>query len=109
MSTYKHGSMALAHESTNLVAPPMQWLGVRSSDIIDNEGSGQGLIKLTARDRRVAIRLLEKDIFDEWGKEEEWRRELQVMLLLNVKAEIQILGNAERLRGWLDENLMAVI
>ena len=106
MSTYKHGSMALAHESSNLAVPSIKWLGVRSSDIIESEGSGQGLMKLTARDRRIAMRMLEKDIFDEQGKEDEWRRELQVMLMLNIKAEIQTLGNGARLGKWLDENLV---
>lgn len=107
MSTYKHGSMALAHESSNLAVPSMKWLGVRSSDIIRGGGSGQALMKLTARDRRIAVRMLEKELFDEKGKEDDWRRELQVMLMLNIKAEIQILGNGERLGKWLDENLVS--
>jgi len=35
----------------------------------------------------------------------DYRRELQVMLMLNLKAEIQILGNGEKLGQWLDEKL----
>jgi meiotic recombination protein SPO11 len=104
MSTYKHGSMALSHETINLAVPRIQWLGIRSSDFIADDDC-QGLLKLSARDRRIARKMLEKDMFDEHGKETEWRRELQVMLMLNVKAEIQVLGNGEKLSEWLDGKL----
>lgn len=116
MSTYKHGSVALAHES-NLAVPSIQWLGVRSSDFlqhgngiqnVNGEENGNedvaGLLKLTQRDRRIAGKMLEKSMFEEDGKGE-WRRELQIMLALNLKAEIQILGNGERLGAWLDGKL----
>jgi meiotic recombination protein SPO11 len=102
MSTYKHGSMSLAHESATLAVPSIQWLGVRSCDF-SREEDVQGLLKLMARDRRIAVRMLEK------GVEEEWGRELQVMLMLNVKAEIQVLGNGERLGEWLDEKLRKAV
>lgn len=43
------------------------------------------------------------------GLEAEWRRELQVMLMLGVKAEIQIMNGTDRggLNAWLDEKLQA--
>ena len=106
MSTYKHGSMALAHESLNLIVPSVQWLGVRSSDFLATGLDVQGLLKLTARDRRIARKMLEKEMFGEEGQETEWRRELQVMLMTNVKAEIQILGNSKSLGIWLDNKLV---
>jgi meiotic recombination protein SPO11 len=103
MSTYKHGSMNLAHE-TNLAVRSIQWLGVRSCDFLhQTEGDVQGLLKLTARDRKVALKLLGKRISDG-----DWRRELQIMLILNVKAEIQILGGGEALGEWLDSKLLCV-
>jgi len=102
MSTYKHGSMALAHESATLAVPSIQWLGVRSCDFLQEEDA-QGLLKLTARDRRIAVKMLEKDV------EEEWRRELQIMLMVNVKAEIQVLGNGEKLGEWLDGKLRSAV
>lgn len=37
--------------------------------------------------------------------DEEWKKELQAMLMLNVKAEIQILGNGDTLGEWLDKKL----
>ncbi|EPE33517.1 DNA topoisomerase IV, alpha subunit [Glarea lozoyensis ATCC 20868] len=104
MSTYKYGSMALSHETINLAVPTIKWLGIRSSDFIADDDC-QGLLRLSARDRRIARKMLEKDMFEEGGNEIEWRRELQVMLMLNVKAEIQILGNGEKLSQWLDGKL----
>jgi len=107
MSTYKYGSMALAHENANLAVPSIQWLGVRSCDIVQNDADKIGLLKLTKRDRRIAIRMLEKDMFQEGGKEGEWRRELQVMLMLNLKAEIQVLSSGDSdLEGLLDTRLL---
>ncbi|KAG4437979.1 hypothetical protein IFR05_006560 [Cadophora sp. M221] len=103
MSTYKHGSQALSHE-VNLAVPSIQWLGVRSCDFLGKEADARGLLKLTARDRRIALRMLGWD----GERVDEWRGELQVMLMLNVKAEIQILGNGERLGEWLDERLMGL-
>lgn len=47
--------------------------------------------------------MLEKDV------EEEWRRELQIMLMVNVKAEIQVLGNGEKLGEWLDGKLRSAV
>jgi meiotic recombination protein SPO11 len=35
--------------------------------------------------------MLEKGVFEESGPEPEWRVELQRMLMLNIKAEIQIM------------------
>ena len=102
MSTYKHGSVNLAHDS-NLAVRSIQWLGVRSCDFLQTEHDVQGLLKLTARDRKIALKLLGKRISDG-----DWRRELQIMLILNVKAEIQIVGGGEALGEWLDSKLLCV-
>ena len=104
LSTYKHGSLALAHQNSNLDAPSICWLGVRSGDIVQDSGDKTGLLKLSARDRRIAGKMLERDAFGPEGREQEWRRELQVMLILNFKAEIQILS-AGGLERWLDRTL----
>ncbi|KAK6581907.1 hypothetical protein PZA11_005604 [Diplocarpon coronariae] len=101
MSTYKYGSQALAHEA-NLAVPSVRWLGVQSHDFLEQDEGVQGLLKMSARDRRIARKMLERVSGEHAGVEEEWMRELQVMLMLNVKAEIQILGNGEKLGEWLD-------
>ena len=105
MSTYKHGSMNLAHENEDLLVPSMEWLGLRSRDMVEGGEANEGLLKLTNRGRRVSMRILGRDICGENSEEKEWRRELQVMLMMNRKAEIQILGNGDALQKWLDRKL----
>lgn len=70
-----------------------------------NESRGQELLDLTARDWRMAVNMLER--LCDAGLEVEWRREIQVMLMLGVKAEIQIVngGDGDQLCGWLDGKL----
>ncbi|KAF2827051.1 DNA topoisomerase IV, alpha subunit [Ophiobolus disseminans] len=108
LSTYKYGSYRLAHEGVTpsdtpgLILPHIRWLGVKSHHISrtpvgesDTDTSTmpelQGLMKLTARDRTKAVRMLEWDLCAEDGPEQAWRQELQSMLMLNIKAEMQIL------------------
>ncbi|KAF3054094.1 hypothetical protein E8E11_011568 [Didymella keratinophila] len=108
MTTYKYGSYRLAHEDVThkdtptLSLPNLRWLGVKRHHIgrAQTNGDGtetgvalelQGMMKLTTRDRSKAMRMLEWDLCSETGPELEWRRELQIMLMLNTKAEIQIL------------------
>jgi meiotic recombination protein SPO11 len=109
MSTYKYGSMALAHENFNLAVPSIRWLGVRSADIVHGTGGVDkvGMLRLSKRDRRIAGKMLEKEMLGEDGREQQWRREVQVMLMLNLKAEIQVLSSGEGgLESWLDERLL---
>ncbi|KAI9822406.1 MAG: hypothetical protein M1827_000125 [Pycnora praestabilis] len=105
LSTYKHGSLALAHENFHLTIPRICWLGLSSRDlpstydVDDNEAR----LGLTGRDRRMAVRMLEKDVFAEVEGKLQWRRELQVMLLLNTKMEIEILSSKYGgLEAWID-------
>ncbi|KAL8704330.1 MAG: hypothetical protein Q9201_002516 [Fulgogasparrea decipioides] len=89
MSTYKHGSLTLSHENANLKTPTVHWLGIRSEDLGFDQLSGKhgddskGLLTLSMRDRRKAAKMLGWGIFEEDGVEQEWRRQLQVMLVLN--------------------------
>ncbi len=108
LSTYKYGSLALAHENAHLVVPDLHWLGVRSSSIVDLDAlsGGRDIMRLSLRDRRKARGLLKKDILQEAGHEPEWRRELQIMLMLNIKAEIQCLNDSEGgLERWLGNEI----
>ncbi|KAM0130937.1 hypothetical protein ACHAP3_007164 [Botrytis cinerea] len=105
MSTYKHGSVALAHENEDLSVPFIHWLGLRSKDMMQGGKENEGLLKLTERDRRLAVKMLQRDLCQEYGDEQEWRREIQVMLMLNKKAEIQIIGNGDALENWLNKQL----
>lgn len=110
MSTYKHGSLKLSHENANLNVPSIQWLGVQSRDVLAGSGHGEysSLLRLSARDRKKAADMLERnEVLQEGGTEEEWRRELQVMLMLNVKAEMEVLAEREGgVKGWVEEKLL---
>ncbi|KAI9674611.1 MAG: hypothetical protein M1829_003693 [Trizodia sp. TS-e1964] len=110
LSTYKYGSAALAHENARLSMPQIRWLGVRSSDIkaLSMQGEDYGLLRLSGRDRRMAASLLGKEVFAENGPEPDWRSEVQTMLMLNIKAEIQIMHGGQgkmALNSWIEERL----
>lgn len=66
-----------------------------------------GLLPLTKRDRNIAKKMLDRQ--DIATGDQEWRRELQLMLILKLKAEIQILGNEDELGVWLDKRLSAAV
>ena len=125
MSTYKYGSFRLAHEyvafqdTHTLNLPELRWLGVQSHQIDRSPATrsdtdngtivdAQGLIKLTTRDRRKARQMLEWDLCAEHGPEPAWRHELQKMLMLNIKAEMQIIDEFPGgLAAWLSFELGA--
>ncbi|KAJ5176770.1 uncharacterized protein N7482_002647 [Penicillium canariense] len=109
MSTYKYGSLAHLHENARLGIPGLQWLGLRITDaILASESSGANdLLFLTARDRTKIIAMLRNSpVWSSNGPEPEWRVELQRMLLLNVKAEIEMLYEQDGgLETWIDHKL----
>ncbi len=98
----------MAHENWQLNVPSIRWIGVKCEDICSDSHTSeeQGLLRLTARDRRKAVKMLEEEIFAEDGLEMDWSREMHVMLMLNIKAEIQILSEREGgLERWLEARL----
>ncbi|KAJ4377454.1 endodeoxyribonuclease [Neocucurbitaria cava] len=123
LSTYKYGSYRLAHEDVvlkdtpALSLPDIRWLGVKSHHIsrtpVGESDTGtnsiaelQGLMKLSPRDRTKAARMLEWDLCAEDGPEQGWRQELQRMLMVNIKAEMQILDELPGgLVSWLSDEL----
>ncbi|KAK6431078.1 endodeoxyribonuclease [Oleoguttula sp. CCFEE 5521] len=89
-TTYKHGAAKLSDEYAELKLPGMQWLGLRSSALAnaDDTHASQGLLPSTPRDRKRARLMLN------WGAmadEHDMRAELQRMLMLGFKAELQLL------------------
>lgn len=123
MSTYKYGSHRLAHEDIThddvptLSLPGLSWLGVKGHQLsqfnpgdrvmhTDSIPELQGVMKLTARDRTKAVQMLQWDLCSEGGPEEGWRRELQAMLMLNIKAEMQVLDELPGgMVSWLSREL----
>ena len=110
MSTYKYGSLNLSHENAGLNVPSIQWLGIQSRDVLarNEHDEYSGLLRLSARDRKKAADMLEKsEVLQEGGMEKVWRRELQVMLMLNVKAEMEVLADRQGgVKGWVEEKLL---
>ncbi|MCJ1310424.1 hypothetical protein MMC25_004088 [Agyrium rufum] len=118
MSVYKHGSLRLAHQSWWLNLPNLKWLGPKCQDVakiceavppphpgsetnISNGSDGWTI--LTRDKRKKAQKMLWNDHF---AKESDCTRALQIMLLLNMSAEIQSLDNhVGGLAAWLDDNL----
>lgn len=102
MSTYKYSFLSLSDQN------PIRWLGLNSTNLVqdDTVHQTQGLLRLSARDRHKASRMLEREPYVEHGKEPEWRREIQIMLMLNIKAEIQLLEAKEGgLPRWVSSRL----
>ena len=109
MSTYKYGSLKLSHENAGLNVPSIQWLGIQSRDVLagNKQDEYSGLLRLSARDRKKAAEMLDRnEVLQEGGMEKVWRRELQVMLMLNVKAEMEVLADRQGgVKGWVEEKL----
>ena len=119
LRTYKYGSLSLSHELQTTVAG-IKWLGIRSCDLLParaTHGSPQAwsvlddVLPLTYTDRRTAVCLLKelsRGPCDNTDMEEanlEQCREVQVMLMLNVKAEIQAADDCGDLTAWLNNKL----
>ncbi|RKF57372.1 Meiotic recombination protein rec12 [Erysiphe neolycopersici] len=101
MTTYKYGSIKRPCQQNNTV-PLIEWLGIKSDFISRCQEATQGLQILSARDRRLATTMLGRvNVL-------EWKEQLQIMLMLNFKAEIQILGGSDSLCHWLDLNLVGL-
>ncbi|KAL2754853.1 hypothetical protein ACRALDRAFT_2107051, partial [Sodiomyces alcalophilus JCM 7366] len=107
MRCYKHGSRSLSHE-THIDAPRLRWLGFKSSDVTVASGSCRPSVTapMSIRDRRRAEKLLSTldEESHDW-EELECRRELQVMMFLGVKAEIQGVDGMGEVEDWLDAKL----
>jgi meiotic recombination protein SPO11 len=95
LHTYKHGSKKMSEENAGLVLPMIQWMGLHSRTITaeDHTHRTQGLLALTLRDRHKARNMLEWNQHASSDEAAQWRRELQVMLMLNLKAEMQIVDS----------------
>lgn len=109
MSTYKYGSLAHQHENARFSVPGLEWLGLKISDAImsSNITGSDALLTLTARDRRKIVAMLRNSpVLASDGPELEWRAELQIMLMLNVKAEIEMMYDRDGgLELWIDRKM----
>ncbi|XP_067033456.1 meiotic recombination protein SPO11-like [Acropora muricata] len=90
LSVYKFGSKALSFDSHNLTVPIIKWLGVLPSDIERLAIPGDKRIPLTERDRTKARELLERPYIK---VQKPWAQEIEAMLSMGYKAEIQALSS----------------
>ena len=115
MSTYKYGSHTLSHENEHLSIPSLRWLGIRSNDIrtsiLHSTGhDNNGLLTLSTTDRRRAISMLLNNAALAENREADWRREMQLMLMLGVKAEMEIIERGDvDIAQWLADRLQPTV
>ncbi|CCU83203.1 meiosis-specific topoisomerase Spo11 [Blumeria hordei DH14] len=100
LAVYKFNSANLSHEP-HIAVPSIKWLGIQSCDILPCPINSQSFMSLSTRDRKFATNFMQKH-FHTGTLTLNWKNELQIMLMLNIKAEIQILGGASVLSRWLD-------
>lgn len=108
LKCYRSGSKVSAHEP-DLNLPEIQWLGIRSEDVVHLPQDSPTLA-LSQSDRKRAINLVDSmtnangDIAEEL---QECCTEVQRMLMLGRKAEIQILGGD--LCRWAERKMLDIM
>ncbi|KIW45850.1 uncharacterized protein PV06_01561 [Exophiala oligosperma] len=110
MKCYRYGSKAMAREQhCNL--PEMAWIGLKAKDVVNLGDFDDTSMVLSIRDRTLAVSmLLNRELRDESGSVlpglAKGLIELRRMLMLNRKAEIQILDERSGgLEHWLTARL----
>ncbi|MHA2504562.1 MAG: hypothetical protein ACXAE3_17040 [Candidatus Kariarchaeaceae archaeon] len=92
LRVYSVGSKALSFEASNLAVPDVKWLGLLPSDLREESGfdiPASTHIKMTKSDERRVKLLLEEEFVKRKPK---WGQQIQTLLDLGVKAEIQALN-----------------
>ncbi|KAM4842620.1 meiotic recombination protein SPO11 isoform 3-T3 [Thomomys bottae] len=88
MCIYKYGSMSMSFEAHNLTVPAIRWLGLLPSDIRRLNIPKDSLIPLTKHDHVKLNSILKRPYIH---CQPLWRKEMEMMAELNMKAEIQAL------------------
>ena len=90
LSVYMQGSKNMSYASAHLTTKDIKWLGVRPSDYKRYNIPQECLIPMTKHDIKVGNDLLEEDFIKQ---NQQWTKEIKVMLRLKKKAEIQALSS----------------
>ncbi|GKU04803.1 meiotic recombination protein spo11 [Fusarium langsethiae] len=123
---YRYGSDRLSHEA-DLSTGTLQWLGIKSTHLFrdytgdsaintPSQSSQSSIIStlcrnpvsyMSARERTAAISTLKKIDYPLYNEIDvsETKHELQLMLMLGIKAEIEWLDESGDLFSWLDEEI----
>lgn len=92
LRVYSVGSKALSFEASNLAVPNIKWLGLLPSDLTEDSGFSipkSTHLKMTKSDERRIKLLLEEEFVI---RKPQWGRQIQTLLDLGIKAEIQALN-----------------
>lgn len=90
LSVYMTGSKNMSYDSAHLTTPDIKWLGVRPSDLETYNIPEQCRLDMTEHDMRTGRDLMKEEFII---KNPDWLRELELMLKMKKKAEIQALSN----------------
>ncbi|CAN8075159.1 unnamed protein product [Agarophyton chilense] len=90
LSVYMSGSKNMSYDSANLTTPDIKWLGIRPSDLNKYGIPDQCRLAMTEHDIKTGKELLEEEFIK---KNEQWYKELELMVKNREKAEIQALSN----------------
>ncbi|KAK4804596.1 hypothetical protein SAY86_004413 [Trapa natans] len=90
LCTYRFGSMQLAYDARHLRVQSMRWLGAFPSDSEKYSVPEQCLIPLTGEDKKRTEAMLERCYLQREAPQ--WRSELQLMLHIGVKFELEALS-----------------
>ncbi|XP_068928873.1 meiotic recombination protein SPO11 isoform X1 [Petaurus breviceps papuanus] len=88
MCIYKYGSLSMSFEAHNLTVPTIRWLGLLPSDIERLNIPRGTLIPLTNRDQMKLNSILKRPYVT---CQPFWKKEMEIMAELKMKAEIQAL------------------
>jgi meiotic recombination protein SPO11 len=108
LKCYRVGSKASAAEP-QLARPGLKWIGLRSEDVATIPRPGAAML-LSQSDRQRAVKLMASTSAAGFGVIQELqdcRDELQCMLMLNKKAEIQVLEHD--LCRWAEQKMMRML
>ena len=84
----------------------MEWLGMRLNDVFEGAMADEPLLPLTLIDREWIRAMLARQSTGLDNVQQQCRSELQEMLVLNLKAEVQLLDDRPGgLVDWLEERI----
>mmetsp|Transcript_7129 Transcript_7129/g.9308 ORF Transcript_7129/g.9308 Transcript_7129/m.9308 type:complete len:543 (-) Transcript_7129:27-1655(-) len=89
LSVYMSGSKNMSYDSASLTTPDIKWLGIRPSDLDKYKLPEQCRLDMTEHDMKTGKELLNEDFIK---KNPAWYKELELMLKMKKKAEIQALS-----------------
>lgn len=90
LSVYMSGSKNMSYDSANLTTQNVHWLGVRPSDLDKYSIPDECRLPMTDKDIETGRHLLKEAFIT---KNQEWVKELEIMMRTKEKAEIQSLSS----------------